>query len=84
MAITRESTLITKRNPSSRRTWITRDEIADIFEAHSARILDKISSDKLTVLDEMIAMSQVVELQLQASGMRAIEALSNPVGKRVR
>lgn len=84
MQSTRKSTRIIRRHPDSHRTWITRDEIAEIYEARSARILDAISSDRMTVLDELQATAKVLHLHLQASGMRAIEALNNPVGQRVR
>lgn len=69
---------------SQQRTWITREEIAQIYDARIKKIVTAISKDKLTVLQEMRAGSDVLRLQYQADTIRANDKIfSNPKGSRV-
>ena len=66
------------------RTWITREEIAEIVEARIKKRVDAIAKDKLTVLDEMRVGQDVLRMQEQADTIRAnIKLFSNRVGERV-
>lgn len=70
---------------NSQRTWITREEIAQIVDARCKKVVDRLSRDGgYTVLDSMIAGQDVLRLQTQAATIRANDKLfSNRVGERV-
>lgn len=63
---------------SRRRNWITREEIAQISEARAHRLVFQ-----ATNLTDTELASKVFALRNQAAGIRAIDALDNPVGSRV-
>lgn len=68
----------------SPRTWITREEIAEIAEARKRKLTHDLSKDKYTVLQEMEVMSKIGMLEGQIQTIRAnIKLFSGRVGERV-
>ncbi len=67
------------------RTWITREEIAQIVDARIKTRVDRMSRDGgYTVLDQMVVGGEIHQLTYQAQTIRANDKLfGSPVGSRV-
>ena len=66
-----------------KRNWITREEIAQIYDAQADKITYSMAYGQPHTFDENIELaSKNIMLRTKAQGMREIEKLGGPVGSR--
>jgi hypothetical protein len=69
----------------AQRHWITRDEIADIFEAQGHKQVSRLVTESFGSVREADAVTNKAgELFEQAKGMREIEHLGKPRGNKAQ